>query len=108
MPDVPTIAFPLRVVNGQLLEVEQGQAADVAGQVTILVHTPPGWLGLDEDDPAREFGLADQAHQAGGPDTAVIEEQIAAHIPDLDVAVDSHFDEVNQALARVGVKLGAS
>jgi hypothetical protein len=107
MPDVPQIALPMQVVNGQIATVEQGSADDAVGQVLALVVTPPGWLGHSDNDEARGFGLADQAH-AEVVDVELIESQIARFVPDADAVVDERREEFNDALSRVSVRIGAA
>lgn len=106
MPDIPQLAFPLRVDGHQVATVEQGSAADMVGQITVLCLTPPGWL--THDDEVREFGLQDQAHREGGADASLIESQIARYVPEAQAAADEHPDAVNAALSLVGVRIAGA
>ena len=102
MPDVPQqIAFPPRVINGRLAEVEQGSVEDVAGQVHLLCVTPRGWLTS-----VPELGLSQQAHLAGGADLEEIQSQIATYVPDAEAAVDEDPSALNAGLETVGVRVG--
>lgn len=104
MPDIPQqLAFPARVVNNRLVTVDQASIDDVAGQAYVLVLTPQGWL-----DSSPDFGLADQAHLAGGADHAEIERQLAEHVPDAQTAVTEQPDALNPALSLVGVQIGTN
>lgn len=102
MPDIAQIAFPVRVVNGQVAVVEQGSVEDAASQVHVLVLTPQGWLSSNPD-----FGLYEQAHLAGGADGPEIERQIADYVPDAEAAVEEDRDSLNPALSVIGVRIGA-
>lgn len=104
MPDIPQqLAFPARVVNDRLVTVDQASIDDVVGQAYVLVLTPQGWL---EGTP--DFGLADQAHRAGGADHTEIERQLSEHVPDAVAAVTEQPDALNPALSLVGVKIGTN
>lgn len=102
MPEIPTIAFPPRVINGELATLEQGSGADVAGQVHLLCLTPQGWLSSIPD-----FGLAEQSHRAGGADLQELQRQIATYVPDADAALDEDPSALNEGLSVVGVRIGA-
>lgn len=102
MPDIPQLAFPVRVVNGQLATVEQGSAEDAASQVHVLCLTPQGWLSSNPD-----LGLYEQAHLAGGADGPEIERQISEYVPDAQAAVEEDRDSLNPALSIIGVRIGA-
>lgn len=101
MPDIPQIAFPPQIVNGQLATVEQGGIDDTIGQVHLLCLTPQGWLTSSPD-----FGLAPQQHRRGGADVQEIERQISTYVPDATATVDEDPTGLNQALAVVGVRVG--
>lgn len=100
MPDIPQLAFPPRMVNGQLATVEQGSVADAAGQVHLLCLTPQGWLTSEPD-----FGLRNQAHLAGGADVAEINRQIASYVPDAEVAITEDPSALDEGLSIVGVRI---
>lgn len=104
MPDIPTLAFPLRVVNGQYATTEQGGADDLIGQVHVMCLTPHGWLAQTDDD--RDFGLYPQQHRAGGADVQEIQRQITKYTPDAQDALDGQLDRLNPALASVNVQIG--
>src|SRR5690606_19293544 len=59
-PEIPHLAFPLRLVNGQLAQVEQGSIEDVHGCVIALIHTPLGARPL-----APDVGVPDPTFTAG-------------------------------------------
>ena len=103
MPDIPQLAFPIRVEGNHVAVVEQGSVDDIVGQVWTLCLTPPGWL--THDDEVREFGLADQAHRQGGADASLIEQQITRFVPDAEVVVDEQPDALDPALSLVGVRI---
>jgi hypothetical protein len=109
VPEIPQFAFPPRLTStGELATVEQGSVDDVIGRVHVLVLTPPGWLAYNPDDPMTDFGLADQAHLAGGADVLEIERQLDLHIPqdDLAMVVQEDVESLNDALAVVDVQIG--
>jgi hypothetical protein len=106
VPDIPQLAFPIRVDGNQVAVIEQGSAVDVVGQVQVLCLTPPGWL--THDDFVRGFGLADQSHRKGGADPGLIEDQIERYVPDAGAAVDERPDALNAALSLVGVRLASA
>jgi hypothetical protein len=101
MPNITQqLAFPVRVVNGRFVTIDQGSLDDVVGQAHVLVLTPRGWL-----DRLPDFGLADQAHRAGGADETEIERQLAEYVPDARTAVSEQPDAFNPALSLVGVQI---
>jgi hypothetical protein len=103
MPDIPQFKLPLQLApNGDLQTIEQDTDQELAQRVTVLCVTPPGTLPT-----ARGFGLADQTFRRGGPDTREIERQIAEHVPDALALVETDLSALDDALARVGVKVGA-
>jgi hypothetical protein len=109
MPEIPQLAFPPRITNsGELATVEQGSLEEIVQRVHVLVLTPPGWLAYNPDDPMTDFGLADQAHLAGGADVLEIERQLDLHIPqdDLAMVVEEDIESLNAALAIVDVRIG--
>lgn len=101
MPDIAQIAFPPRVVNGQLASVEQGSVEDITGQIHLLCLTPQGWLPSIPD-----FGLYPQQHLAGGADLTEIQRQISLYVPDAEDTIESDPASLNQALSIVGVRVG--
>lgn len=105
MPDVPQLAFPIRVVSNQFVTVEQGSVEDVKSQVHVLALTPPGWFGHGPDDPVSGMGLAGQEHRQQGPDLAEIQRQISEHVPDAAAAVEEDTSALDDGLAKVGVRL---
>lgn len=105
MPDGPQqIAFPPRLVNGQVLEIDQGTVEDVAGQVHLLCVTPYGWLTTTTE--ARDFGLANQAHLAGGADLDEITRQIDTHVPDAAELIEEDASALDAGLETIGVRVG--
>lgn len=104
MPDIPQLAFPPRVVNGELATVEQGTGADIIGQVHLLCLTPHGWFTQTDSD--RDMGLYDQAHLAGGADMTEIARQIDTYVPDAQEALDGQLDQLNPALSVVNARIG--
>lgn len=101
MPEIPTLAFPPRIINGELATVEQGSADDTVGQVHLMCVTPQGWLTSEPD-----FGLYAQQHLAGGADIDEIDRQITTYIPDADAALEGQLDLLNPALSIVGARIG--
>jgi hypothetical protein len=102
MSDVPQqIAFPPRVIGGQLATVDQGDIDDIAGQVHLLCVTPRGWLAGVPD-----FGLSDQAHLTGGADVGEIERQIATFVPDAAAVLDEDPSALDAGLEVIGVRVG--
>lgn len=103
MPDQPQqLAFPPRVVNGRLLEVDQGDVDDVAGRVHLLCLTPQGYF----PPPLADLGLYSQAHLAGGADVGEIERQIAKYVPDAEAVVDEDPTALDAGLEVLGVRVG--
>lgn len=102
MPDVPQLAIPLRVVNGQLLEVEQGEADDLTGRVSVLCRTPPGWL---DDRPG--FGLADQAFPKGGADVSYVGRQLQEWVPEAAAAAQHDPSLLDAGLDYLGLQVRA-
>lgn len=102
MPDIPQLAYPVRVIGGQFATTEQGSPEDAISQIHLLCLTPPGWFAH-----APAMGLTDQAHRAGSADIGEIERQIAEHVPDADAAVEADASRLNEALSAVGVRVGA-
>lgn len=102
MADSHDLALPVRVQDGTFVTVEQGSLDDIAQRVEVLLRTPLGWLASEPD-----FGVTDQSHQAGGVDVTEVEEQIATWVPDADALVEQDPDALNEALAIVGVRIGA-
>ena len=105
MTDVPQLAFPVRVVAGQFVQVEQGGVDDVRGQVHLLALTPPGHFGHGPNDPLNSMGLADQAHRQHGPNLAEIDEQITQHVPDAKAALEEDLTALDQGLAKLNVRI---
>ena len=104
MPDVPQLAFPPRLSGGQVLEVEQGDTQDVVGQIHLMCLTPYGWLTTTEE--ARDFGLANQAHLAGGADLDEVERQITTHVPDAVFVLEEDPSALNTGLEVLGIRAG--
>lgn len=107
MPEIPQLTLPLRIVGDEIEQVEQGSDADISGQAIALVLTPPGWLQLDGED-AKGFGLSNQAHREGGADVSEIERQIDTYVADAQALVLEQPDALNDALSRIGVRVGGS
>lgn len=106
MPDIPQLAFPIRVEGNQVAVVKQGSVQDALAQVWTLCLTPPGWLSHDDD--VREFGLASQEHIEGGADPSYVADQITRFVPDADTHIDVHPDLFNPALSLVGVRIASA
>jgi hypothetical protein len=103
VPDAPQqIAFPPRVINGRILEVDQGDIDDIAGQVHLLCLTPQGWFA----PPLEDLGLYDQAHLAGGADVQEIERQIGEYVPDAEAVVEEDPSALDVGLEVLGVRVG--
>lgn len=103
MGKISQIAFPPRIVNGQLATVDQGFVEDVAGQVHLLCLTPQGFFPPPHDD----FGLYDQAHLAGGADVDEIERQIAEYVPDAEAVIDEDPSALDAGLEVLSVRVSA-
>lgn len=104
MPDIPQLAFPPKVIDGQFQTVEQGSTTDIVGQVHLLCLTPRGWFTQTDRD--RDMGLYDQAHLKGGADMPEIARQIDTYVPDAQDTLDGQLDQLNPALAVVNVRIG--
>lgn len=101
MPDVPQqFSVPFRFENGKPAVTEQGTSRELADRVTVLCHTPPGWL-----DGREGFGLADQRFRRGGADLLEIEQQITEWVPDAAKAVEQDLTALDEGLAFVGVQV---
>lgn len=102
MADVPQFAFPPRIVNGRLLEVEQGQGDDLTGRVNVLCRTPPGWL-----DSRPGFGLADQVFRKGGADVSYVSQQLQAWVPDAAATAAHDRSVLDHGLDYLGLQVRA-
>jgi hypothetical protein len=111
MTAIQQLAFPMRVVNGQLATVDQGGVDDAVGQVHLLCLTPQGWMTGWKTllgDNAADVGLYPQQHLAGGPDVQEIRRQIDLYVPDAEAVVEEDPSALDEALGIVGVRVTRS
>lgn len=102
MPD--QLAIPPRLLaNGQLATVEQGTDEEIAQRVTVLCHTPPGWV-----EARPTFGLADQEFADGGADLAEVDKQMRALGPDVLYRITEDPSLMDEGLEQLGLEAGAA
>jgi phage baseplate assembly protein W len=103
-PEIPHLAFPLRLEGGTFGVVEQDTIEDVRQSIFVLLHTPLGIRplapGIGVEDPTFEAGVDEHAL------SAVLEEQEPrAAVTVTSAPVDGTGElvlEVNVALAGEG------
>jgi hypothetical protein len=105
MPEPQHIAFPLQVVNGQLLTVDQDSPEDVATCVRTMLNTPLGW----SDTPRlADMGLTRQEFRMGGPDLGEINGMLERHESRERIEVlQARPDLLDEALSVVNVRLAS-
>jgi len=86
---IPHLAFPLRIVNGRAVTVEQDTIDHLVDQVAVALSTPPGWR-----EEAPEFGARPALMTAAGIDLETVRGQLAESVPDA-AAIVSRIDSVD-------------
>lgn len=93
MADIPHLALPLRIVNGQAAVVEQDSDAEVLQCVEVVARYRPG-----DRVAAPDFGVPDQAHQQRGADLVTVADRIELWEPRVRaLATSLGFDETGLA-----------
>lgn len=77
------LAFPLRLVGGRPVTVEQDSPEHLADQVMVAASTPEG-CRLE----APEFGVPAMVMQSGGVDMEELRAALARSVPDAAVLVE--------------------
>lgn len=100
MPDVPRLAWPLRLdtSTGGLAVVEQDSPEDITQCLHAIANTTPG----DRPD-APDMGIEDPTFGEQPLDLEDIRETFAQHEPRVTVLATTHADELDQALADIGI-----
>jgi hypothetical protein len=102
LPD--QLAIPVRLLsNGRLAGVEQGSDTEIAQRVSILCHTPPGWL-----DGRPAFGLAEDTFNPNGADLGNVDRQLRALGPDVLYRITEDPTLMDEGLDSLGLQAGAA
>jgi hypothetical protein len=98
------LALPVRLLaNGKLAGVEQGSDTEIAQRVSILCHTPPGWL-----DGRPAFGLAEDTFNPSGVDLGNVDQQLRALGPDVAYRITEDPSLMDAGLDSLGLEAGAA
>lgn len=92
MAQVPHFAHPFRVVNGAVVEVEQGSVEEIEQCVEAILRTIIGTRVLD----APDFGIPDETfvQQGPSPSAAVYIAAIEEHEPRARVLGTARLEEL--------------
>jgi hypothetical protein len=99
MADVsPHLAFPLRVIGGRAVTVEQGSPRHLQDQAEVVLRTHPGTF-----DHAPDLGLRDLV-ATSDPVAPVVLKALEASVPGL-FTVTEDTSQLEQRVRRVSVEL---
>jgi hypothetical protein len=102
LPD--QLAIPVRLAaDGRLATVTQGSDQEIAQRVSVLCHTPPGWL-----DGRPTTGLAEDTFNPGGADLSNVDQQLRALGPDVLYRITEDPSLMDQGLDSIGLQAGAA
>lgn len=102
-PDVPRLAWPLRLVGGRFATVEQDSDDDIAQCIKAIVQTSPG-----ERADLPDMGLADPVFEEQPLDVDALREMVARHEPRAAITATATTDPIDTALAELGIEWGLS
>lgn len=94
----PHLAFPLRVVGGRPVTVEQGSPRHLQDQAEVVLRTYPGLI-----DHAPDLGLRDLVARVA-PAAPEVLRALGAHVPGLFDAIEDETELANR-VRRVSVDL---